>query len=138
MAATSTIHTYLEYKPEGASSTWTILCPIKNYPDLSESPERIDITTLSDEMRHYVPGVRDLPDYDFLANYEKDKYQAIVALKDQELDLRIRFGEVSDSDVSIFTFQGKIDATITGGEVNAAREMTVNVYPSTDIELDDD
>ena len=133
--ATSTIHTYLEYKPAGETSTWTILCPIKNYPDLSESPERIDVTTLSDEMRHYVPGVRDLPDYDFLANYEKDRYQAIVALRNQELDLRVRFGETTDIEVSNFTFRGKIDATINGGEVNSAREMTVNVYPSVDVEL---
>lgn len=133
MAATSTIHTYLEYKPEGASSEWTKIADIKSYPDLTEPPERIDATTLSDEMRHYVPGVRDLPDYDFTANYDLTQYQAIVALKDQELNLRIRFGE--DGEYGNFTFQGKIDATISGGDVNAVREMTVNVYPSTDITL---
>lgn len=133
MAATSTIHTYLEYKPEGASSEWTKIADIKSYPDLTEPPERIDATTLSDEMRHYVPGVRDLPDYDFTANYDLTQYQAIVALKDQELALRIRFGE--NGEYGNFTFNGKIDATISGGDVNAVREMTVNVYPSTDITL---
>lgn len=133
--ATSTIHTYLEYLPSGTGTTWEKLADIKNYPDLSEAPERLDATTLSDEMRQYVPGVRDLPDYDFTANYDKTKYQAIVALKDTELSLRLRFGEETDADVSIFTFTGKIDATITGGDVNAVREMTVNVYPSSAITL---
>ena len=133
--ATSTIHTYLEYLPSGTGTTWEKLADIKNYPDLSEAPERLDATTLSDEMRQYVPGVRDLPDYDFTANYDKTKYQAIVALKDTELSLRLRFGEETDSDVSIFTFTGKIDATITGGDVNAVRDMTVNVYPSSAITL---
>ena len=134
--AVSTIGTYLEYLPEGASTTWTKLADIKSYPDLSESPERIDVTTLSDSMRHYVPGVRDLPDYDFTANYDRSDYETIIALRNTDLSLRIRFGEeTTDDEYSCFTFTGKVDATITGGEVNAAREMTINVYPSTDITL---
>ena len=133
--ALSTIHTYLEYQPEGSSTTWTKLADIKSYPDLSEPPERIDATTLSDEMRQYVPGVRDLPDYDFPANYDKTQYNAIVALRGEDLDLRLRFGETTDDEYSIFTFTGQVDATITGGEVNAVREMTVNVYPSSAITL---
>ena len=134
--AVSTIGTYLEYLPSGTGATWTKLADIKSYPDLSESPERIDATTLSDSMRHYVPGVRDLPDYDFPANYDRSDYEAIVALRNTSLSLRIRFGETTDAEYSCFTFTGKIDATITGGEVNAVREMTVNVYPSTDITLE--
>lgn len=133
--ATSTIDTYLEYLPEGTGTTWTKLADIKSYPDLTNPPERIDATTLSDEMRHYVPGVRDLPDYDFPANYDLTQYQAIKALAGTSLSLRIRFGKTTDADVANFTFTGKVDATITGGDVNAVREMTVNVYPSTDITL---
>lgn len=133
--ATSTIDTYLEYLPEGTGTTWEKLADIKSYPDLTNPPERIDATTLSDEMRHYVPGVRDLPDYDFPANYDLTQYQAIKALAGTSLSLRIRFGKTTDADVANFTFTGKVDATITGGDVNAVREMTVNVYPSTDITL---
>lgn len=133
--ATSTIDTYLEYLPEGTGTTWEKLADIKSYPDLTNPPERIDATTLSDEMRHYVPGVRDLPDYDFPANYDLAQYQAIKALAGTSLSLRIRFGKTTDADVANFTFTGKVDATITGGDVNAVREMTVNVYPSTDITL---
>lgn len=134
--ATSTIHTYLEYKPEGQSSTWTKLADIKSYPDLTEPPERIDATTLSDESRQYVPGVRDLPDYDFPANFDLSDYQAIVALKGDDLDLRIRFGESTDDEYCYFTFTGQIDATISGGDVNAVREMTINVYPSSELTLE--
>ena len=134
MAATSTIHTYLEYKTSDQGATWTKVADIKSYPDLSSPPERIDVTTLSNEQRQYVPGVRDLPDYDFPANYDKTQYAAIVALADTELSLRIKFGETGE--YGTFSFTGKIDATISGGDVNAAREMTVNVYPSSEIEMD--
>lgn len=135
--AISTIYTFLEYKPAGETSSWTKLADIKSFPDLGSPPDKVDSTTLSDPQRTYVAGVRDLDDFDFPANYDKAKYQAIKALVGTELDLRVRIGnDSSAADYSLFTFSGTVDVTKSGGEVNAVQEMTVSVYPSSEIVLD--
>lgn len=132
MAATSTIHTYLEYKAT-SGSTYSKLCDIKAYPDLTDPPERVDVTTLSDENRHYVPGVRDLPDYDFTANFDLTDYTTITGLAGTTYDFRLKFGE--NGEYGKFDFSGTVTATVNGGDVNAAREMTINIYPTTDVTL---
>ena len=110
---------------------------IKSFPDLGSPPDKGDSTTLSDEQRTYVAGVRDLDDFDFPANYSKSDFLDIKALVGQELELRVRIGETNASpEYSEFTFNGTVDVTKSGGEVNGVQEMTVSVYPSTEITLE--
>ena len=65
---TSTIDTFLLSK---SGSTYTILYPIKDYSDLGGAPESIDVTTLSDHVRHSVPGLQDTDNVEFTSNYDK-------------------------------------------------------------------
>lgn len=39
-APISTYKTYLMYKTDSASTEWSVLCPIKSFPDLGGEPER--------------------------------------------------------------------------------------------------
>ena len=53
----SSYQTYLMRGTEsGNNVTWAKLIDIKEFPDLGGEPERLDITTLSDPMRLYIPG----------------------------------------------------------------------------------
>lgn len=56
-APISTYKTYLMYKATTAATEYTKLLDIKSFPDLGGEPERIDVTTLSDKIRKYTPGV---------------------------------------------------------------------------------
>ena len=70
--ASSTYQTYLMYKATtGGSATFSKLTDIISLPDLGAPPEQIDVTTLSDRQRKYIPGVEDFS-IDDIKEYEKD------------------------------------------------------------------
>ena len=136
-APISTYKTYLMYKAEG-SNEYTKLIDIKNFPDLGGEPERIDVTTLSDPIRKYVPGVQDLSSFTFNANYIAADYQKIQALSGKQTDFSIWIGATTENGVDTPTgangkwdFTGDIMCFKAGGDVNAAQDMTVVAFPST-------
>lgn len=141
---TSTIDTYL-LKGTGTTPTWSILLPIKEFPDLGGTPESIDVTTLSDKMRHYVPGVQDNDAFEFTCNYDPTDFSTVQALDGAETQFAVAFGKtVSGSGGSstttvggngIFKFKGFASVFANGGGVNDPRDMTVSIMPSTDIDF---
>ena len=146
MAATttpiSTYQTYLMYKATSAATQYTKLVDIKNFPDLGGEPERIDITTLSDNVRHYVPGVQDLSSFTFNCNYTPAAFNTINGLREVQHEYSIWVGAVtSNNTVTPDGHNGKWDFTAdivvykAGGDVNAAQDMTVVLFPSTDFKF---
>ena len=139
MSAISTYQTYLMYK---SGTTWTNLTPIKSFPDLGGEPERIDVTTLSDAMRQYIPGVQVVSSTSFTANYVKAEYSKINALSGTSHDYALWFGatgsigsETPDGHDGKFEWSGDIMAYVNGGDVNSAVEMTIVAFPTTPFTL---
>ena len=132
--ATSTIKTYLMYKP---SSSYTKLVDIKDYPDLIGAPEQLETTTLSDEAHTYIEGLKANEQLTFTANYDSDDFDTIDGLKGVEQDLAIDFGEiVSPATLPAdgrFVFKGFVSVSIIGKGVNEVREMQIIVTPTTEI-----
>lgn len=142
MAATtapiSTYKTYLMYKASG-SSDYTKLLDIKSFPDLGGEPERIDVTTLSDKIRKYTPGVQDLSSFQFTANYIPADYQKVKALEGTQTEFAVWIGATTSNDVDTptgengqFSWTGDVSVFKAGGDVNAPQDMTITMYPSTD------
>ena len=67
--AISTIHTALMKGTGTGTISYTKLICISEFPNLGAAPEQIDVTTLCDEMRHYIPGVQDTGALEFKAFY---------------------------------------------------------------------
>lgn len=144
MSAISTYQTYLMHKTTTMSgtttvTTWENLTPIKSFPDMGGEPERIDVTTLSDAMRKYIPGVQDISSSTFNANYDADELEKINSLRGNQEDYALWFGatgdigsEVPDGSDGKFEWTGDIMAYVKGGDVNSAVEMTIVIFPSTD------
>ena len=110
----------------------TKVCPIKSYPDMGGAPEMLQTTDLEDSMHTYTPGVQDLGGgLEFTANFDKTEFAAIKGMKGTEQFFELRMGE-SGAD-GVFSWKGEIDVYMTGGEVNAVREMVVVCTPSTEI-----
>lgn len=137
-APISTYKTYLMYKA-GTDTEYTKLCDIKSFPDLGGEPERIDVTTLSDRVRKYTAGVQDISSFSFTANYIPADYTKINGLSGQQKEYAIWIGATTSNSVDTPTgengkwaWTGDIYVFKAGGDVNAAQEMTITAFPSTE------
>lgn len=129
--AVSTIGTVLETSEDGSS--WEKLCKIKSYPDLGGAPEQLETTDLEDEAQTFVPGVQSMDSMDFTANYTLEAYQAVQAKAGKILHYRLLMGKNGVDGVA--KWEGQHSVYKNGGDVNAVREMTISVSPSTKITI---
>ena len=133
--AINTYGSYLMHSTDG--TTYTKLIDIKDYPDMIEAPEQLDATTLSDAMRVYIPGIKDVSGaMEFTANYSAADFAAVQALEGTEGYFAVWFGEnagTPDGSKGKFSFKGYPYASKSGGGVNEVSDMTVGIIPSTEI-----
>lgn len=133
--AINTYGSYLMHSTDG--KTYTKLIDIKDYPDMIEAPEQLDATTLSDPMRVYIPGIKDVSGaIEFTANYSAADFATIQALEGTEGFFAVWFGEkagVPDGSKGKFSFKGYPYASKAGGSVNEVSDMKVGIIPSTEI-----
>jgi len=133
----STYKTYLMYRTT-TSVSYAKVIDITSFPDLIGTPERIDITTLSDAQRVYIAGIADRDDMTFNANYTVNNFKAVHDLEGHIYEYALWFGatgdvgsETPDGSEGKFEWTGDIRAGVSGGGVNEAVQMTVTCTPST-------
>lgn len=97
------------------------------------APDTIETTDLEDDVQTFVPGVQSLDQMEFTANYTPEAYTSIVATERTDGYYKLEFGTSGDEGYSAFTWQGQHVVYVNGGDVNAVREMTIVVTPSTKI-----
>ena len=125
--AMNTYQTYLGYAASGSSYTKVI---IKDYPDVLNDVNTIDVTTLDDAAHTYIMGLKDSGgDMTFTANYDSTVYQALVALEGTVENIVIAFGSTGTD--GNWTFTGYITAGVVGKGADEAREMTIHVTPTS-------
>lgn len=138
--ASSSYKTFLMHSTDGSS--YTKLVDIKDYPDLGGEPEMLQTTTLSDKMHTYTPGIQSLEGMTFTANYDKESYSDLDALKDKDEYYSVWFGGTEEGETVTptgvdgkFNFKGKLNVFVAGGGVNEVRDMTISIAPSTPINM---
>lgn len=130
--AYSTIKTVLKYGAGTNKPTLTKLCKIKSYPDLGAAPDTIETTDLEDESQTFVKGVQSQDNMEFTCNYTPEDYAAVVAtVSDEEGTYQLEMGD--DGAQGKFTWTGTHSVHITGGDVNAVREMVITIIPSSKV-----
>lgn len=104
---------------------------LTDIPDMGATPEKIDVTTLADDCRQYINGIKDFGDLEFSFIYESgaDGNYAKLAALEGDQDCCVTF-----PDGSKFAFSGEISLKIVGVGVNAAITFTMSVALSSDIE----
>jgi len=132
--ATLTNKTFLMIGSGSGTITYAKLVDIKDYPDLEDSPETVETTTLTDTMRTFIPGLKSpgssgLP---FTCNYDESTFSTIRGYEGTEKDLALYLGDDSGSDGK-FTFKGYLTIRLLGKGVGEVREMEVTATPSTAI-----
>lgn len=138
--ASSSYKTFLMHAKTGTA--YEKLVDIKDYPDLGGEPEMLQTTTLSDKMHTYTPGIQSLEGLSFTANYDKEAYSKLDALKDKDESYSVWFGGTESGEEVTptgadgkFDFKGKLSVFVSGGGVNEVRNMTITIAPSTPITM---
>lgn len=129
--AVSTIGTILETSTDGTA--WEKLCKIKSYPQLGGAPDQLETTDMEDESQTFEPGVQSMDAMEFTANYTFAAYTAVKAKAGTALKYRLKMGK--DGVDGVATWDGQHSVHINEGAVNAIREMTITVSPSTKISV---
>lgn len=127
--AYSTINTVL--KAGAAAASLSQLCKIKSYPDLGAAPDNLETTDLEDSQQTFVPGVRSMDSMEFTANFTPEAYATVKASANTEQYYALEMGD--NGAQGKFTWTGQHDVYVNGGDVNAVREMTITVTPSSAI-----
>lgn len=130
--AISTYKTYLLQKAKTGSGDYAKLLDIVEFPDLGGDPELIDVTTLSDPMQMFILGIQSNDGLSFTANYNHADYAKVIALKGAEQSFAVAFGDEQGSE-GLFSFDGYIDAHVTGAGVNDKVSMSIMIAPTTAI-----
>lgn len=127
--AYSTINTVL--KAGAAANSVSKLCKIKSYPDLGAAPDNLETTDLEDTQQTFVPGVKSMDQMEFTANYTPEDYNTVKTSAGTEQFYELDMG--AEGAQGKFTWTGQHDVYVNGGDVNAVREMTIVVAPSSAI-----
>lgn len=133
------ISTYKVFLMKKEASAYKKLVDIKDFPDLGGAPEMLETTTLSDGMQTYIPGIQSLEALEFTANYDKDDYTTLAALKEEQ-EYAVWLGGTESGGVVTptgsegkFEFKGILSVFVVGGGVNEVVDMTITIAPSTPI-----
>lgn len=126
----TTINTFL-YHSSTENGTFSKLVDITSYPDIFSTPEKLDISDMSSNQKKYVPGMVDLPDYEFGFIYDKADYAAIKALEGKDEYYQLRFG--AKGEYGAWQWHGDVFATPKGGSVGAIREASLTCFPASDV-----
>ena len=120
--AISTYGTTFKYGDTTASKELAI----KSYPQIMAKRGSLDVTTLQDDAKVYIPSIRETPDaLDFTLNWDSAVFAEINELE------AVQKCELAFSDGSKFTFDGYLSASNSEGSVNGVAEMTISVMPAT-------
>jgi len=103
-------------------------------PEMGGDPEKVEVTTLKDSVKKYIPGIRDLGDLAFKFLYDnstdKSNYRTLRALQDSN---KVGTFKVTYPDGSAHQFDAYVSVKMDPGAVNAALSFTANMSLQSDI-----
>lgn len=95
------------------------------------APDTIESTDLEDTAQTFVAGVQSVDQMEFTANFTPEAYTSLKTNEGTDGYFELDFGQSGSE--GKFTWQGSYSAYVNGGDVNAVRECTIVVTPSTAI-----
>ena len=120
--AMTAYNTVLKY----GSDSPTTQISIKDTPVILAKRSSVETTTLSDDARTYIPGIRETAEsFDFTANYDSEIFATLNSL-DKAQKCALVF-----SDGSGYTWDGNISASVNEAAIDAVLEMTISITPTS-------
>lgn len=133
MAGVSFNETTISYK-EGDMLDYQEIDLLMEVPEIGGDPEKIEVTTLADKHKKYIPGISDLGDLDFVFLFdnstETSNYRILKGLQDNK---KIASFKLEYPDGSGHEFSAYVNVKIGGGAVNTAKTFTASMFLQSDI-----
>ena len=138
--AISSMYSFLMHSTDGTA--YTKLVDIKDFSDLSQPPEALDTTTLTDYQRTHILGIQESDNITFTCNYVKADFTTLAALENTEGYYAVWLGGTEsggtvtpNGDQGKFSFKGYLTVTKSGAGVNEVQNMVVTIAASTPVVL---
>ena len=116
-------------------SNYTEVLNLQSIPSLGGDVDKVDVTVLADESRHYINGIKDYGDLEFGFLYDNSaatsNYRALKALE----GAGAKAVKVELPDTTTFEFAADISVSLDEAEVNAALTFTCSCGLQSDIEV---
>ena len=133
MTGLSTKETKLSYRV-GSGGTFTEIESLMEVPELGGDPEQIDVTTLADSVRRYIPGVKDLGDLAFNFLYDNSSPNAnFRVLRGLQQDNTVASYKVEYPDGTTHEFDAYVSVKMDAVAVNEALTFTATFSLQSDI-----
>lgn len=133
MAGLLTKDTTISYKTAGMTEFKEIDL-LMEVPELGGDPEKVEVTTLKDSVRKYIPGVRDLGDLQFKFLYDNSgpdsNYRILRKLQE---DNELATFKVEYPDGTAHQFDAYVSVKMDAASVNAAMTFTATMSLQSEI-----
>ena len=105
---------------------------LQSTPEISESKEKLETTTLANANKTYIDGLKDFGDsLSFGVLYLKEEFMRVRALADGEGKEIV----LTYPDGMTVSFTGSVATVLSGAEVNAVLTYSIEITPMSDIEI---
>lgn len=125
--------TTISYKTQ-AQQTFTEIDLLMEVPELGGDPEKIEVTTLKDSVKKYIPGVRDLGDLAFKFLYDNSgansNYRILRGLQENN---ELATFKIEYPDGTAHQFDAYVNVKMDAAAVNAAMTFTATMSLQSDI-----
>lgn len=123
--------TTLSYKKASAFEVIPLLMEV---PEIGGDPEQVEVTTLADSVKKYIPGIRDLGDLTFNFLYDNStatsNYRILKGLETAGAPVEF---QVEYPDGTIHAFTAYVHVKMDSAAVNAALTFTASMSLQSDI-----
>ena len=106
---------------------------LQSTPEISESKEKLETTTLANANKTYIDGLKDFGDsLSFTCLYLKEEFMQVRALADGEgKEVLLTY-----PDGMTVKFTGSVSTVLSGAEVNSVLTYSIEVTPMSDIVIE--
>lgn len=133
MAGLLTKDTTISYSTDDGL-TFTEIDLLMEVPEIGGDPEKVEVTTLKDSVKKYIPGIRDLGDLAFKFLYDNSattsNYRVLRGL--QENNTLATF-KLEYPDGTAHEFDAYVSVKMDSAAVNAAMTFTASMSLQSDI-----
>ena len=133
--AYSANQTKLSYK-SGSASSFTEISYLMEVPEFGGTPEKIDVTVLSDTTKKYIPGTKDYGDLVFKFLYdnsgENSNFRILKGLDDNQTKATFK---IEYPDGTAHQFDAIPSVKMDAGTLNGALTFSATMIVQSDIEI---
>ncbi len=118
----------------GTSGNFTEIPFLMEVPEVGGAPEKIDVTTLSDSTRKYIPGIKDYGDLVFKFLYDNTTATSNYrVLKGMENNATTASFKIQYPDGTAHQFYAIPSVKLDAGAINGALTFSVTMLLQSDI-----